>query len=130
MKLSRYEIAAIKKTAQITKPKRAKMAKLIAKRDALDNEINTLQNEIDLWEAPIITKHGYSSEQILSGEADEIASQTENMPEVPVGTVDYTEEAPFENWTLKDRRLEETADIEAVHTSASVDEDPFKEPEL
>ena len=85
------------------------MAKLIAKRDALDNEINALQNEIDLWEAPIITKHGYSSEQILSGEADEIASQTENMPEVPVGTVD---------------------DGNTPEAHPIVDEDPFKEPEL
>lgn len=117
MELSRYELAAVKKTAQIIKPKRAKMAKLIAKRDAIDNEINALQSEIDLWEAPIITKHGYSSEQILSGEADEIASQTENMSEVPIETVDDTEE-------------EEAADMQAGHTSASVDEDLFKEPEL
>lgn len=129
MELSRYELAAVKKTAQIIKPKRAKMAKLIAKRDALDNEINALQNEIDLWEAPIITKHGYSSEQILSGEADEIASQTENMPEVPVGTVDDTEEAPLR---IESPRIEgeDTADIEAMPTPASIDEDPFEEPEL
>lgn len=111
MELSRYELAAIKKTAQIIKPKRAKMAKLIAKRDAIDNEVSALQSEIDLWEAPIITKHGYSSEQILSGEADEIASQTENMSGVPVETVDGTEE-------------EEAADMQAGHTSTSVDENP------
>lgn len=117
MELSRYELAAVKKTAQIIKPKRAKMAKLIAKRDAIDNEVSALQSEIDLWEAPIITKHGYSSEQILSGEADEIASQTENMSGVPVETVDDTEE-------------EETADMQARPTSASVGEDPFKDPEL
>lgn len=105
MELSRYEMAAIKKTAQIIKPKRAKMAKLIAKRDELDDQINDLESEIELWEAPIITKHGYSSEQILSGEADEIASQTENMPEVPVGTIDDED-------------------------TSTTDEDPFKEPEL
>ena len=129
MELSRYEMAAVKKTAQIIKPKRAKMAKLIAKRDALDNEINALQNEIDLWEAPIITKHGYSSEQILSGDADEIASQTENMSGVSVETVDDTEEA---SWRTGFSRVEgeETADTEVAHTSVSVDEDPFKDPEL
>ena len=129
MKLDRYSMAAIKKTAQIIKPKRAKMAKLIAKRDALDNEINALQSEIDLWEAPIITKHGYSSEQILSGEADEIASQTENMPEVPVETVDDAEETSLE---IESPRVEEeeAADIEAAPTSAFIDEDLFKEPEL
>lgn len=111
MELSRYELAAVKKTAQIIKPKRAKMAKLIAKREEINRQIDSLQNEIDLWEAPIITKHGYSSEQILSGEADDIASQTENMSGVPVETVDDTEEG-------------EAADMQAGHTSTSVDENP------
>ena len=129
MELSRYELAAVKKTAQIIKPKRAKMAKLIAKRDAIDNEINALQSEIDLWEAPIITKHGYSSEQILSGEADEIASQTENMSGVSVETVDDTEEAPLRTGFSRVEG-EETADTEIAYTSVSVDEDPFKDPEL
>lgn len=122
MKLDRYSMAAIKKTAQIIKPKRAKMAKLIAKRNTLDNEINALQNEIDLWEAPIITKHGYSSEQILSGEADEIASQTENMPEVPVGTINDAEEAPLRTGFSKTEGKETTD--EGWDTSASVDENP------
>lgn len=111
MELSRYELAAVKKTAQIIKPKRAKICKLLAKREEINRQIDSLQSEIDLWEAPIITKHGYSSEQILSGEADEIASQTENMSEVPVETVDDTEEG-------------EAADMQAEHTSASVDENP------
>lgn len=122
MELSRYELAAVKKTAQIIKPKRAKMAKLIAKRDAIDNEVSALQSEIDLWEAPIITKHGYSSEQILSGEADEIASQTENMPEVPVGTINDAEEAPLRTGFSRTEG-EETTD-EGWDTSASVDENP------
>ena len=116
MELSRYELAAVKRTAQIIKPKRAKMAKLIAKRNDLDNEINALQNEIDLWEAPIITKHGYSSEQILSGEADKIASQTENMPEVPIGTIYDLEQIP----TMS----------EPGHTFTPVNEGPFEEPEF
>ena len=122
MELSRYELAAVKKTAQIIKPKRAKMAKLIAKRDAIDNEINALQSEIDLWEAPIITKHGYSSEQILSGEADEIASQTENMPEVPVGTINDAEEAPLRTGFSRTEG-EETTD-EGWDTAAFVDDNP------
>ncbi len=122
MKLDRYSMAAIKRTAQIIKPKRAKMAKLIAKRDAIDNEVSALQSEIDLWEAPIITKHGYSSEQILSGEADEIASQTENMPEVPVGTINDAEEAPLRTGFSRTEG-EETTD-EGWDTATSVDENP------
>lgn len=79
MELSRYELAAVKRTAQIIKPKRAKLSKLFAKRKEIDAQIDDLQKEIDLWEAPIITKHGYSSEQILSGEADSMEETLKNM---------------------------------------------------
>lgn len=91
MELSRYEMAAVKRTAQIVKPKRAKLERLRAKIGALNAEIESLQAEIDLWEAPIITKHGYSSEQILSGEADSIAEQTENMPQTAIDEIDGTQ---------------------------------------
>lgn len=79
MELSRYELAAVKRTAQIIKPKRAKLSKLFAKKKEIDAQIDDLQKEIDLWEAPIITKHGYSSEQILSGEADSMEETLKNM---------------------------------------------------
>ena len=79
MELSRYELAAIKGTAQIIKPKRTKLSKLFEKKKEIDAQIDDLQKEIDLWEAPIITKHGYSSEQILSGEADSMEETLKNM---------------------------------------------------
>ena len=79
MELSRYELAAVKRTAQIIKPKRAKLSKLFEKKKEIDAQIIDLQKEIDLWEAPIITKHGYSSEQILSGEADSMEETLKNM---------------------------------------------------
>lgn len=126
MELSRYEIAAVKKTAQIVKPKRTKLAKLIAKRDDLNAEIKNLQAEIDLWEAPIITKHGYSSEQILSGEADKIASQTENMEAVESKDVDMQE--TFVGYSQPD--YETAPDNGTFTTSINVDEDPFIEPEF
>lgn len=110
MELSRYELAAIKKTAQIIKPKRVKLSKLFAKRKEIDEQINDLQKEIDLWEAPIITKHGYSSEQILSGEADSMEETLKNMepanPEevsssepldLAAAPSDYIPTDPFEN---------------------------------
>lgn len=110
MKLDRYSMAAIKKTAQIIKPKRAKLSKLFAKRKEIDEQINDLQKEIDLWEAPIITKHGYSSEQILSGEADSMEETLKNMepanPEevsssepldLAAAPSDYIPTDPFEN---------------------------------
>ena len=79
MELSRYELAAVKRTAQIIKPKRTKLSKLFEKKKEIDAQIVDLQKEIDLWEAPIITKHGYSSEQILSGEADSMEETLKNM---------------------------------------------------
>lgn len=110
MELSRYELAAVKKTAQIIKPKRIKLSKLFAKRKEIDEQINDLQKEIDLWEAPIITKHGYSSEQILSGEADSMEETLENMEPANLEEVsssepldlaaapsDYIPTDPFEN---------------------------------
>lgn len=110
MELSRYELAAVKKTAQIIKPKRAKLSKLFTKRKEIDEQINDLQREIDLWEAPIITKHGYSSEQILSGEADSMEETLKNMEPANLEEVsssepldlaaapsDYIPTDPFEN---------------------------------
>lgn len=110
MELSRYELAAVKKTAQIIKPKRIKLSKLFAKRKEIDEQINDLQKEIDLWEAPIITKHGYSSEQILSGEADSMEETLKNMEPANLEEVsssepldlaaapsDYIPTDPFEN---------------------------------
>lgn len=110
MELSRYELAAVKKTAQIIKPKRVKLSKLFAKRKEIDEQINDLQKEIDLWEAPIITKHGYSSEQILSGEADSMEETLKNMEPANLEEVsssepldlaaapsDYIPTDPFEN---------------------------------
>lgn len=126
MNLSRYELAAVKRTAQIIKPKRAKLAKLDEKKAKLDEEIEALKHEIELWEAPIITKHGYSSEQILSGEADTIAAQTENMEAVEPEQVDMPE--TFVGYSQIEG--EPAPDAGTITTSASTDEDPFNEPEL
>lgn len=125
MNLNRYELAAIKKTAQIIKPKRAKLAKLDEKKAKLDEEIEALKHEIELWEAPIITKHGYSSEQILSGEADTIAAQTESIEAVEPEEVNMPE--TFVGYS----QVEGATTLEGtITTSASIDEDPFNEPEL
>ena len=95
MELSRYELAAVKRTAQIIKPKRAKLSKLFEKKKEIDAQIVDLQKEIDLWEAPIITKHGYSSEQILSGEADSMEETLENMEPANPGEISPSELPSF-----------------------------------
>ena len=95
MELSRYELAAIKKTAQIIKTKTAKLSKLFEKKKEIDAQIADLQKEIDLWEAPIITKHGYSSEQILSGEADSMEETLKNMEPANPGEISPSEPPSF-----------------------------------
>ena len=47
MKLDRYSMAAIKRTAQIIKPKRAKLSKLFAKRKEIDEQFNEVNNRLD-----------------------------------------------------------------------------------
>lgn len=70
MELSRYELAAVKRTAQNVKMLRNKLAKVTEKWEKIDAERKALIEEIENWETPILKKYGFTSEEILSGEAD------------------------------------------------------------
>lgn len=71
MKLDRYQMAAVKKTAGIIKPLLNKRAKLIEKRDALNVELFDIDRKIELWEKPIIEMTGgYTSSQALECNGD------------------------------------------------------------
>lgn len=70
MELSRYELAAVKRTAQNVKMLRNKLAKVTEKYNQIASEKAGLEEEIENWETPIRRKYGFSSEEILSGEAD------------------------------------------------------------
>lgn len=70
MGLSRFELAAIKRTAQNVKMLRNKLAKVTEKWQKIDDEKRALESEINDWETPILKKYGFTSEEILSGEAD------------------------------------------------------------
>ena len=50
---SKFEIAAIKRTAQNVDKYVSKKTKLVAKRAELDTEIQSLQTMIDGWQEPI-----------------------------------------------------------------------------
>lgn len=118
MKLNRFEMAAVKRTAKNVSSLRRELSKINNKIEELMALKSAKESEIDLWEAPIIAKHGYSSEQILSGEADEIAAQTENMPSVDMGT-------------LSDEEPVNTSFCEGYSDMPNTAErDPFNEPEL
>lgn len=70
MELSRFELAAIKRTAQNVRMLRNKLAKVTEKWQKIDDERKALESEINDWETPILKKYGFTSEEILSGEAD------------------------------------------------------------
>lgn len=75
MEFSRYELAAIKRTAQNVKMLRNKLVKVTEKYNQIASEKAGLEEEIENWETPILKKYGLTSEEILSGEADRIIAE-------------------------------------------------------
>lgn len=65
--LTRFELAACKRVAANTKSLKSKAAKLNEKIKELTTQRDAYYAEIDMWEAPIITKYGYTADAILSG---------------------------------------------------------------
>lgn len=94
--LSRFEMAAVKRTAQNVKTMRNKKARLEDKRAFLNAEIDQLDEMINSWEAPIIRlTGGLTSEQVLAqvGEVKDTSSSmtTDNSPmRTPPETDDET----------------------------------------
>lgn len=69
--LTRFEIAACKRTAETVKSRRKKKASLLAKIAKIQSEIEQLDAEIAVWEEPIIKMTGgFTSEQVLNGEME------------------------------------------------------------
>lgn len=75
MELNRYELAAVKRTAQNVKMLRNKLEKVTEKYNQIASEKAGLEEEIENWETPIRKKYGFSSEEILSGEADRMIAE-------------------------------------------------------
>ena len=65
--LTRMELAAVKRVAANTKSLKSKVLKLNEKIAELTAQRDAYLNEIDMWEAPIITKYGYLVDDIISG---------------------------------------------------------------
>ena len=66
--LTRNELAVVKRTAKSTKPLRDKKAKLMAKLEEIQAEVKSIDESIEIFEAPI--KHltgGFTSEEVLNG---------------------------------------------------------------
>lgn len=71
MVLNRFQMAAVKRTAQNTKKLVAKREKINAQMRDLAGQLVEVNNQIDAWESPIKTMTGgYTSEQIISWEGN------------------------------------------------------------
>ena len=85
MVLNRFQMAAVKRTAQNTKKLVAQREKINEKIRALAAELISINEQIDAWEAPIkIMTGGYTSEQMLSWEGvtpEENSQVAESAPE-------------------------------------------------
>ena len=69
MVLDRFQMAAVKRTAQNTKKLVTKRDKINAQMRELAAELISINEQIDAWEAPIkVMTGGYTSEQMLSWE--------------------------------------------------------------
>ena len=83
MVLNRFQMAAVKRTAQNTKKLVAQRDKVNAKMREYAAELISINNQIDAWETPIkAMTGGWTSEQVLNwnGEIPEEAPvETENI---------------------------------------------------
>lgn len=83
MKISRFELAQIKRTAQNTSTLYNKKAKLEAQINKLNKEIEEIDKNINVWEAPIITMtKGYKSLDIVKKEDNKFVLNMDVLVEV------------------------------------------------
>lgn len=84
MVLNRFQMAAVKRTAQNTKKLVTKRDKINAQMRELAAELISINEQIDAWEAPIkVMTGGYTSEQMLSWEGvtpEENSAVAEDIP--------------------------------------------------
>lgn len=115
--LTRNEMAVVKRTAKSTKQLRDKKARLLAKVADIQAELASIEESIEIFEAPI--KHltgGFTSEEVLNGVMD-VAQAMENTPqgeveettveehEVPAEeavAIDPNVQSPLEDTTQED----------------------------
>lgn len=83
--LSKFQMAAVKRTAQSVKSLRTKKAKLEEKQAVFTKEIGELEDMIMAWEEPVIRMTGgFTSEQILNQEDKIELASTEEVQKTEV----------------------------------------------
>ena len=69
--LSKFQMAAVKRTAQNVKSLLRRKERLEAKQEELTKQINEIQDMVDMWEQPVIKMTGgFTSSQVLNGEME------------------------------------------------------------
>lgn len=98
-------MAAVKSVAKITKPLYNKLGKLEAKRDALQQEIDDLLEQIEKWEYPITSKYGCLPHEIIdnNGMTPNPVGQTYNDPD----TYSPSEETSNDPYSYSDPKVSE-----------------------
>ena len=128
--LSRFELAIVKRTAQNTKSLRTKRDKLVEKIGKAQEELTTINEAIEGFEAPIKTMTGgFTSEEVLAG-IMAVAEATEAAPEGEVSeeTVGEVEVPVSEAVELAEEVTEAPGNIGTVNPFGEVaDEMPFKD---
>ena len=81
MEISKFDMAACKRTAQNVKMLRRKLEKVNEKLEGIMKEKEALEDEIKTWEYPIIKKFRYTSEVIIANGGIPDAVQEPAIPE-------------------------------------------------
>lgn len=134
--LSRFEMAAVKRTAQNVKNMRRKKEKLEEKQADITAEINQLAEMIDSWEQPIIRlTGGFTSEQILNGEMNTDVATSAEVEVINDATLDdspneYVKQNDFTNNEVSEVITSNNAfEVQDTNegTEEQSDENPFKD---
>lgn len=120
--LSRFELAIVKRTAQNTRSLRTKRDKLVEKIEKAQEELTTVNEAIEGFEAPIRTMTGgFTSEEVLAG-IMAVAEATEAAPEGEVA-----EEAVGEVEVPASEAVALAEEVAAKTSANPFDDMPFKD---
>ena len=112
--LTRNELAIVKRTAKSTKQLRDKKTRLLAKIADIQAELASIEESIEIFEAPI--KHltgGFTSVEVLNGSM-EVTASMENNPEGEVEETTVEEhEVPVEEAVTIDPNIQSPLEEDA-----------------
>lgn len=114
MKISKFELAAVKRTASTVKSLRRKADNIKKIIDVNTTVLESYVAQIESWEKPLLDKFGYDSKFILEHYNPE--TKEFNVP-VPQEESSVVEEIPLENADGLLRPMESTSEIAPESTS-------------